>query len=228
MFPKLQLFILNVKINSIGNRMVRCNKNCNGIKINPKSGIIPRCLYLENRNSAKGKGCVVVGINPGKSSNNNNRERNFYIKEGISYFSVKKYWAYYGNKKNGYYKYLRNLLSCIGYEGPILWTELAKCETDLNYKSPPLQTFRNCTKFFLKKELRQVPSDWPLFAIGRESHKALSYLFPSRVIIGIPHPTSSHGNFSKLFTTNKRNQLKSHLFMDLKNINNSNSVIWLS
>lgn len=48
-----------------------------------------------------------------------------------------------------------------------------------------------------------MPSDWPLVAVGWEAYKALAYLHPSRVVIGVPHPTASRGQFSKLFEQRK-------------------------
>jgi hypothetical protein len=52
------------------------------------------------------------------------------------------------------------------------------------------------------KELEVIPSDWPLIAVGKETFKVLAYLYPTHVIIGVPHPTGSYGHFSRLFYMN--------------------------
>jgi hypothetical protein len=35
-------------------------------------------------------------------------------------------------------------------------------------------------------------------AIGGEAYKAITYLYPTRTVIGVPHPTGSYGNFTRL------------------------------
>jgi hypothetical protein len=42
------------------------------------------------------------------------------------------------------------------------------------------------------EELELIPQ-WPLIALGREGYNALSYMFPRRTIIGLPHPTGQGG-----------------------------------
>ena len=74
-----------------------------------------------------------------------------------------------------------------------------KCEDEVKGQDPPLETFRTCTMTYLSRELRLVPPDWPLIAVSREAYKALAYLYPNRVVIGIPHPTASRGQFWSLF-----------------------------
>jgi hypothetical protein len=93
-------------------------------------------------------------------------------------------------------------------DGPILWTELVKCENKTKGILPPLQTFRKCINIFLNEELEAVPEAWPLLAVGRETYKALAYIYSSKTIIGIPHPTSSRGHFQEMI---KGNSLKNIL-----------------
>ncbi len=97
-----------------------------------------------------------------------------------------------------------------------------KCENEAKGKSIPLQTFRECTKRYLGNELTLVPSDWPLIAIGREAYKALAYSYPARTVIGIPHPTGSHGNYETLFDGQK---LHSACKIDLRA--EKGKAIWL-
>lgn len=132
--------------------------------------------------------------------------------------------------KHSYYKFLRAFVNCVGYGGPILWTELVKCECNSADIVLPLQTFRICTDKYLKKELQAVPNDWPLIAVGREAHKALSYLFPEKSVLGVPHPTSSRGYFSKMFKKDtNREQFSEDIQRQVDEfLNNPNIEMWLS
>ena len=176
-------------INSIGEELARCSKKCKGIANRPDEGIIPRCLIVENEPIA----VVIAGINPGKC---NRKEREYYLgRQG--YTTIKDHWDV-RIKGLKYYAALRKLSKELGYGDGILWTELVKCENDRNDVAPPLQTFRVCIKNYLERELKAVP-EVPIMAVGNKVFEALSYRFPDRFIIGVPHPTGSYGHFSKLF-----------------------------
>ncbi|MCK4576519.1 hypothetical protein KAU34_08945 [candidate division WOR-3 bacterium] len=192
---------LKLEIDKIGQQMVSCSNKCNGIACNLEEGILPRCLILEIDSHTQSGGVVIVGINPGHSKP---YERNYYIKNGQSYDKVVEYWNAHIRKRK-YYSSLRSFVNQLGFQGPILWTELVKCENMQEVRSPPLQTFRICTKTYLSRELDLIPDNsdnWPLIAVGREVYKALAYRFPTRIVVGIPHPTGSFGYFSKLFDRN--------------------------
>jgi hypothetical protein len=214
---------LKAKIYKIGDLLVKCENKCSGILKDQINGILPRCLILEMDNRQGPIGCAIVGLNPGHSKN---RERNYYVINGQSYDKVVECWnTLFKNVK--YYKSLRKIADELGFNGPILWTDLVKCETAPNSASPPLQTFRNCTKTFLQSELNLIDPKWPIIAVGKEAYKALAYLFPNRIIIGVPHPTGSYGHFSRLFgkDLNLREELKIP-FDELWNDDIGN-VIWL-
>lgn len=183
------------QIEKIGCRLVECRRNCEGINLNPQGGIIPRCLNLETDNRPSDKGSVIVGINPRTSPE---KERKYYRDNGMTYNSATRYWKD-TFKKYRYYNYLHNLLDNLGRDGPILWTELVKCEnTPKRSGVPPMDTCRTCSSQFLRNEIKLIPVDWPLFGLGKEVYKALSYMFPCRIIIGVPHPTGSYGHFHNL------------------------------
>jgi len=44
-----------------------------------------------------------------------------------------------------------------------------------------------------------MSDDWPIVAVGFEAYKALSYRFPTRIVIGIPHPMARGQEFKELF-----------------------------
>lgn len=175
--------------------MVACDASCGGVANNPAKGVLPRCLIVE-RGSAPGRGALVSGINPARS---NERERAFYRKHGATYEAVVEFW-HDKIAPIAYYERLRNFLHGVGVSGPVVWTDLAKCENAPDQQGLlPLQTLRTCTGRYLIKELAALPKDWPLIAVGAEAYKALSYLEPRRTVLGIPHPTGSHGHFSYMF-----------------------------
>lgn len=180
--------------------MVVCNHHCPGIALDLNEGIVPRCLLLETEGHSDAQGTAIVGINPGPSGA---RERNFYLTNGPTYEQVVNYWRTHVSHRHKYYTGLRKLSTELGFSGPILWTELVKCESAPDQKKPPLQTFRTCTRTYLQEELEAVPDDWPLIAVGREAYKALAYLFANRAVIGVPHPTGSFGHFHRLFDTGR-------------------------
>lgn len=187
-------------IGEIGDRMVRCTSICSGILREPAKGIIPRCLVLETEKRSKRNGVTVVGINPGPIRD---KENEWYRNNRQTYPNLLECWRkQIANLR--YYRALRHMVDNIGFNGPILWTELAKCQSKKKGEPPPLQTFRNCTRRFLSQELKLVPTKWPLIAVGREAFKGLAYMYPERKVIGIPHPTGSRGNFKDLLDRLKR------------------------
>ncbi|MFC0878039.1 uracil-DNA glycosylase family protein [Saccharicrinis sp. FJH2] len=215
---------IELKVQTIGEQMVKCNINCKGICNEPSNGILPRCLFFDIKRDNKSKGCVIIGINPGQSGK---EESKYYLQNNNSYYSQVELWKSHVDKVN-YYKFLTDFINTIGLKGPILWTELVKCQTKMGFPMPPLQTFRNCTYQYLSKELTVVPEDWPLIAIGREAHKALSYLYPTKSVLGVPHPTSSRGQFANLFVDAGRSEFVDEIQMQvdhfMKNMGNEH---WL-
>jgi hypothetical protein len=212
-------------IEGIGRDMVRCNIHCRGIALNHPEGILPRCLILETEGRAEGRGSVIVGINPGRSKPS---EREFYRSNGQTYEQELIYWRnhIYNHR---YYRRLRHFANELGFHGAILWTELVKCENEsATSGQPPLQTFRTCTETYLKKELQAVPDDWPLIGVGTESYKALAYIFASRIVIGVPHPTGSYGQFPRLFDA--ENHLLPEITAQVENLSNGvrREAAWLS
>ncbi|MBA1337173.1 MAG: hypothetical protein HPY66_3609 [Firmicutes bacterium] len=190
---------IRTKLYQLGEIMVDCMLNCEGINCDPQNGIIPRCMVLEQRGRKEDeRGAAIIGINPGIS---NKDERSFYRSKGQGYERVLSYWDMRISKLK-YYNSLRNLINQLGFTGLILWSELVKCENFVPGRLPPIQTFRTCTRKFLNKELEVVPLDWPLIAVGKETYKVLAYLYPTHVVIGVPHPTGSYGHFTKLFDKN--------------------------
>lgn len=204
-------------IGQIGNRMINCKHKCSGILLDRNKGVLPRCLFIDNEKSPNKSGLVIVGINPGTSSE---KEKRHYIKR--SYADTVNYWKDNLCEQHPYYKKLRALANKVGLKGTILWTELVKCENLIKGKLPPLQTFRTCAKTHLNQELNIIPMDWPIIAVSYQAYVALSYLYPKRSIIGIPHPTGSYGHFTDLMK--KLKLYKPHIKAALR----KHHSIWLS
>lgn len=184
--------LIAARIEDLGRRLVACRAACAGIVCQQERGIIPRCLIYEGRKPG-GRGAVVIGLNPGKSAE---REQRHYRDAGSSYESVLAWWSHAGSQHK-YYKRLRRFLDAIGFDGPILWTELVKCESERGLRLP-VQTLRMCTGEYLQSEVDAVPDDWTLFAIGRVAFTATAYRFPRRTVLGVPHPTGSYGHFDRM------------------------------
>jgi hypothetical protein len=205
------------RISQIGESLTSCQHDCSGVRNEPNSGIVPRGLIYEDRNGS-GKGVVVVGLNPGVAK----PEENEYRKEhGITYGVTVECWETKISptrpaiKDFQYFKKPRELINGLGLSGDILWTNIAKCEcrdskNRISFSSEP-QTFRFCASLYLKKELDLVDSTWPIIACGKDAFTALSYMFPDRKIIGIPHPTGAGIEFRKLYEGGKlKESVKTH------------------
>lgn len=186
---------------SIGEKLTVDNSysKYDDLECNLSEGVIPRGLiYEEDNRNTNTVGCVMVGLNPGKATK---EERDFFKLETLSYERFLLYW-----KENvfqhPYYKRLRKLADELELDGPILWTELVKCQGKENGQLS-VQTIRDDINKYLFFELESIPASWPLFGVGNQAFEILSYRFPDRLVLGIPHPTGSYGLFPKLFENQK-------------------------
>ena len=184
---------LRDQVAKIGNRMVRCSENCSGILHDQKQGILPRGLYLEEEGRTKGRGVIICGLNPG---NADRKSMEFYRPRSATYLTFCRFWSEQRLRDYPYFAKLRSLADALELGGPILWTNLAKCQNKsisekLSIKIHP-QTFRRCSARYLAEELKHCPNDWPILAAGRDAYNALLYLCPTRTLIGVPHPTGPH------------------------------------
>jgi hypothetical protein len=217
---------LSVELSKLGHDLVTCNRACAGIVCDRTTGQVPRSLYLEIHRRLDRDGAAVVGLNPGRSTV---VERQFYLDRGCTYDSVVSWYTESGTRQglnHPYYRRLRNLVDDLGLEGPILWTELAKCESEADtVDPPPLQTFRTCTGAFLERELALIPPDWPLFAVGREAYRGLADRFPTRTVIGVPHPTGSRGEFAGLFDSGRLRESAAREASDA--LSSTGQAVWL-
>ena len=212
---------LTSEINTIGKRLIRCGKQCNGIVNKPEEGIFPHCLILETDKRSRYNPCVIVGLNPGHAS----ADERTYMNSNRGYKSFISYWK---DKKynHPYYKNLRDLAEIVSLTGPILWTEIVKCECNKDTIPVPMHTISSCMKEYLFEELKKVDESWPLIGAGKKAYFALAYCYPGRTVIGVPHPTGSHGDFGS-FINNEA--LKETCRSSLKNplIRYHNRAIWL-
>jgi len=192
-------------INQIGEELVGCNYKCEGIINEPVKGIIPRGLILENEGRNGEKGVIVVGLNPGKSNKKGTNEKKLYLDNYCTYESTLKYWRTVKNVV--YFKRIRELIDLFGFDGPIIWTELVKCECKEGVRTIPIQTLRTCFNKYLKKEIKKYPN-YTIIANGRESFRFCALSFPNNFIIGVPHSSGSYGDFVNLLKDVKKNTNK--------------------
>jgi len=169
---------------------------------------------------------VIVGINPGAAKE---PEIEYFRKHGIDYKTMVEYW--HGRIRGfKYYTWLKKIPDNLGLKGPILWTELVKCSSKTKRVLPPLETFRICIRNFLSNELELVPRNWPLIASGSYVYRALSFRFPKRIVIGVPHPTGSYGYFQKMFSRRNSSKMLKLFRPDLSKMSNGESgkALWLN
>ena len=212
---------LNEIIDRFGAELVACKDGCAGILQRQSEGILPRSLFLE-RPDATGRGCLAVGLNPGTSKP---VERAFYLEHEITYDRVKEYRTRIS--AGPYFTRTQGVIDQLGLTGPIIWSNLAKCENEGDRDGlPPLQTLRHCTRRFLARELHESPSDWVILGIGWEAYRALAYLVPERTVIGIPHPTGGYRDFRKMLdATILRAEIKTRALAALRS--REPNAIWL-
>jgi hypothetical protein len=165
---------------------------------------------------------LAVGLNPGTSKA---AEREFYLKHGITYDRVKERRTLIDGRP--YFVRTRSVIDQLGITGPIVWSNLAKCENESDREGlPPLQTLRHCTRRFLARELHESPRDWAVLGIGWEAYRALAYLVPERTVIGIPHPTGGYRDFRKMLETKYlRREIKNRALDALRS--REPSAVWL-
>jgi hypothetical protein len=184
---------LREEIDGLRAGIVACMDTC-GICHDLSRGILHRSLYLQ-RPDAKGRGCLAVGLNPGRSRK---AERLFYLGTQATYGRAKEYCELPVDKDH-YFKRTRSIIDQLGLHRPIIWSYFAKCENATDRKEPPpIQTMRHCAGRFLHRELKVTPRNWVVLGVGRVAFSALAYLVPERGVIGIPHPTGGYRDFRKM------------------------------
>jgi uracil DNA glycosylase superfamily protein len=188
------------RIDEIGAELINDTFTYPDVLCDLSLGVIPRGLIYEDReHDPNGRGAVVVGINPGHASA---AERRCYLQRGRTYEIVKDYWWEHLHG-HPYHQRLRKCLAAGDIGGPILWTELVKCESVTNVKELSVQTIRDCIDRYLVREIACVPDNWVLVGAGAKAFEILAYRFPRRLVIGVPHPTGSRGHFQKLLPAGK-------------------------
>jgi len=209
---------------TLGEELVECPEQCEGITNAPSRFIPPRCLYLEPRN-AETIDCVVIGMNPGKI-NENNIESKFYMEHGLTYSVLYDFWYDYRSarpdaeyKGHKYNREIRKFLEDIELipNESILWTELCKCQS--TKREPPLQTYRTCMSRYLNRELELVEKDTPLICVGNTVYRAMAFRYTENVVIGVPHPTGSYGHWDQLTCNEEMMKKAVNLISEAKDLN---------
>ncbi len=205
----------------IGDNLIRdCKsyKKYTDLDCDPQKGIVPRGLFYEDEKyGRKGKfGCVIVGMNPGQArSSERNFFRNLYKRKQLTYKNSLEYlWQIIEDHK--YYIRMRRFADDVGLKGPILWTELIKCQGKRNGLLLT-ETIRDDIYRYLFQELKKVPSNWPLIAVGWKTYEILAFSFPKKLVIGVPHVTGSYGHFDRMLQNNRlRPELRKELQRAIK------------
>jgi hypothetical protein len=57
-----------------------------------------------------------------------------------------------------------------------------------------------CHSKYLKKELEiDEIKNWPIICIGKDEFKMISFAYPDRIVLGLPHVTGAHGDAPKIY-----------------------------
>jgi hypothetical protein len=173
---------LRVRIQNLADEVAACGLQCAGVANSPPDGRPPRGLILEHENrNLHSDGVIVVGQNPGKAAP---WEKALYVQHGVGYRQQLLAWDG-GVREVDYFVRIRELLALLGLNGSVLWTDVAKCEG----KRPPAATLRCCAEQFLRRELLEVPMQWPVVAAGLGAYQLAAEIAGTRPVLGVYHPT---------------------------------------
>lgn len=182
---------LHRQIAAIADRVATCGRQCEEVVNCPEEGRPPRGLILELRpNANTRRGVVVVGQNPGMAGD---EERALYQGHGVGYRQQLLAWDRVQNV--AYFERLRRSLGLLGLDGPVLWTDVVKCEGS----APSAEAKKTCADEYLVHELEAAPNDWPVLAAGGVAFKTCSSLAGDHPVLGFFHPTGrwTTGVFSR-------------------------------
>jgi hypothetical protein len=181
---------LESQLKKIGRNLVAdAYEDCDDVECSKKNGIVPRGLVYEHSEMwPRSTGVVIVGMNPGAAESD---ERMAMRKDPTYEGFLKYFWDKIATK--AYYVKLKELAHVLGLRGPIVWTELVKCQSKQRGKLS-IATVRRDVNKYLFEELKLVPPEWPLIGVGYDAYKILSYSFPNRIVIGVPH-VKAHGGY---------------------------------
>ena len=211
---------LMVKIAEIASEMAVCSYQCDGVINSPSTGHPPRGLIMEIKGRRGPTGVIVCGQNPGTARG---LEPKHYLDHRAGYEQQLTAWTSIVWDSR-YFNCLRQLLDCLDIDGPILWTDVAKCEGNV----PPLPTLMRCSRHFLARELDAVPIEWPVIAAGARAFQAVGYMAGERSVVGIPHPTGPHAANKFTLQLGKLNDDINHLKIIKTQLKTPGSRIWLS
>lgn len=188
---------LELAIRQMGAHMAACSRSCAGVLNSPADGVPPRGLMLELRGDDPDDGVIVVGMNPGRAFGK--PEARHYQQNSGAYEQQLIAWHGPLNICNvDYFRVTRGFLSGLGLKGSILWTDVAKCECPKGASNVPHETLMECSRQFLVHELRAAPGHWPIIALGRRAYEGVGFMAGDRAVVGVPHPTGSHGDYARL------------------------------
>lgn len=160
-------------------------------------------------------GIIVIGKNPGKISEDEVKTFTDQYKQDSSllYEGISDYWRnnwFHGVHVIPFYNNINWLLNYLNKVMPsldlkqVLWTERIKCEFAKGI-SECFDSANECHRKYLKKELGISDfKGWPIICIGKDEFKFISFAYPDRIVIGLPHVTGAHGDAPKIYDYTKK------------------------
>lgn len=225
-------------INKIGDDIIRCDRQCLGVRNDKSAGCYPRGLFIDPDSSHIN--VVVVGENPGKASR---LEKLCYQILGELYKdekeSYEKYNVRVGRKCFGniYTKRTIHLLNELGLISEklssteenestpkdVLWTEVSFCEAKKSKITTEI--FQDCSNRFLAKITKRLEYGTYVICLGKTPFEYIKNLINEKnyKIIKVPHPSyrQSSKDFFNLFENingiySHKNKLKKEVLLNFK------------
>ena len=194
-----------MSVEEFGEEIVRCSKECNGVRNERAEGYYPRAFFLFPE-STPPVNALIIGENPGHA---NLLEREFYKAlaernpdKTATWKDCERVWKSIA-AEHKYYQWPLHLLEelRLGLNG-VLWAELAFCESDPK-KGAIDEAFKSCSDHFLPKIARLLPNRKYVFCLGEKTSTYVRKLpdFHRWKVIHLYHPTkrSEAGKFASYF-----------------------------
>lgn len=175
------------------------------MRFDPRAGHVPRGLFHEA--AAGERGVIIVGAAPGGPTPAEIARARAVASRGggADELADAVVRTFETELRNGhpYYERARGAARGLGFDGPIVWTEIVKCSVGPSAKPLPSKhgaTLRTCTQRFLARELEFADASWPILAVGKgDAYDPLLLAFRSRPLVGIPHVTGAQPAFRSVF-----------------------------
>lgn len=193
-----------------------CNETCTGTTRVLGDGHMPRCLFVDRGDGDFTRGAVAIGEAPAGVRDDESEfilsrvlddrrilptdqvRRSARVGEYIRWVEAEVL------AREPYYVMMRAALTAFGHTGPVLWTDVVKCDIDKALPEDSRFAFggarsravkERCAMTHLRQELALVDPSWPIFgstgaARFVDRHRDLLGVASDRRVVALPHPSA--------------------------------------